>query len=156
MQTDQTLKLENQICFAIYACSRELTKLYRPLLQELGLTYTQYVTMLALWEQDQVTVSTLGAKLYLDSGTLTPLLKKLESAGHITRTRDKNDERNVVIALTEQGRQLREKAVDIPEKLLCQLDASPEEGGLLLTQMQELMARVQQRTNTAANAKGDE
>lgn len=156
MQTDQTLKLENQICFAIYACSRELTKLYRPLLQELGLTYTQYVTMLALWEQDQVTVSTLGAKLYLDSGTLTPLLKKLEAAGLITRTRDKNDERNVVIALTEQGRQLREQAVDIPEKLLCQLDASPEEGGLLLTQMQELMARVQQRTNTTANAKGDE
>jgi len=156
MQTDQTLKLENQICFAIYACSRELTKLYRPLLQELGLTYTQYVTMLALWEQDQVTVSTLGAKLYLDSGTLTPLLKKLEAAGHITRTRDKNDERNVVIALTEQGRQLREKAVDIPEKLLCQLDASPEEGGFLLTQMQELMARVQQRTNSAANVKGDE
>ncbi|RJX40104.1 MarR family transcriptional regulator [Paenibacillus pinisoli] len=156
MQTDQTLKLENQICFAIYACSRELTKLYRPLLQELGLTYTQYVTMLALWEQDQVTVSTLGAKLYLDSGTLTPLLKKLEAAGHITRTRDKNDERNVVIALTEQGRQLREQAVDIPEKLLCQLDASPEEGGFLLTQMQELMARVQQRTNSAANIKGDE
>lgn len=155
METDQTLKLENQICFAIYACSRELTKLYRPLLQELGLTYTQYVTMLALWEQDQVTVSTLGAKLYLDSGTLTPLLKKLEAAGLITRTRDKNDERNVVIALTEQGKQLREQAVDIPEKLLCQLDASPEEGTLLLTQMQELMARVQQRTNTAANVKGD-
>ncbi|RJE84328.1 MarR family transcriptional regulator [Paenibacillus sp. 1011MAR3C5] len=157
MQPDQTLKLENQICFAIYACSRELTKLYRPLLQELGLTYTQYVTMLALWEQDQVTVSALGAKLYLDSGTLTPLLKKLEAAGLVTRTRDKNDERNVVIALTEQGSQLREQALDIPEKLLCQLDASPEEGAFLLAQMQELMARVQQRANTAdSNTKGDE
>ncbi|MFF2889772.1 MarR family winged helix-turn-helix transcriptional regulator [Paenibacillus sp. NPDC057967] len=156
MQSDQTLKLDNQICFAIYACSRELTKLYRPLLQELGLTYTQYVTMLALWEQDQVTVSALGARLYLDSGTLTPLLKKLEAAGLITRTRDKNDERNVVIALTEHGKLLREKAVDIPEKLLCQLDASPEEGTLLLSQMQELMARVQQRANNTANVKGDE
>lgn len=155
MNSDQTLKLDNQICFAVYACSRELTKLYRPLLQELGLTYTQYVTMLALWEQDQVTVSTLGSRLYLDSGTLTPLLKKLETAGLLTRTRDKNDERNVVIALTEQGSLLREKAVDIPEKLLCQLGASPEEGAFLLAQMQALMARMQ-RTPAHTNTKGDE
>ncbi|REK74339.1 MarR family winged helix-turn-helix transcriptional regulator [Paenibacillus paeoniae] len=156
METDQTLKLENQICFAIYACSRELTKLYRPLLQEIGLTYTQYVTMIALWEKDQVTVSALGARLYLDSGTLTPLLKKLEAAGFITRNRDKNDERNVVIALTEQGSLLREKAVDIPEKLLCQLNASPEEGTLMLMQIQELMARMQQRAPVEANTEGDE
>lgn len=142
MNRDDTLKLDNQICFALYACSREITKLYRPLLQELGLTYTQYVTMLALWERDEVTVSALGAKLYLDSGTLTPLLKKLEAAGLVTRTRDKNDERSVLVTLTEQGSQLREKAVEIPEKLICQLDATPDEGMELLGQMQELLNRM--------------
>lgn len=142
MKSNDSLLLDNQICFAIYACSREMTKLYRPLLQELGLTYTQYVTMLALWEQDEVTVSALGDRLYLDSGTLTPLLKKLESAGLVTRTRDKNDERSVLIALTEQGRKLREQAVDIPEKLACQLDATPEEGIALLEGMNTLLHRM--------------
>lgn len=142
MNTDDTLKLDNQICFSIYAASREITKLYRPLLLDLGLTYTQYVTMLALWERDEVTVSALGAKLYLDSGTLTPLLKKLESAGLITRIRDKNDERSVIIALTGQGRSLREKAVCIPEKLAGQLDATPEEGARLLGFMHELLKRM--------------
>ncbi|MBH5318642.1 MarR family transcriptional regulator [Paenibacillus sp. GSMTC-2017] len=137
-----TLKLEDQICFAIYASSREISKLYRPLLHDLGLTYTQYVTMLALWEQDEVTVSSLGTKLYLDSGTLTPLLKKLELAGFVTRTRDKNDERSVLIALTEQGKVLREKALDIPEKLYCKLDATPEEGALLLKQMNALLNKI--------------
>ncbi|GKU77907.1 MarR family winged helix-turn-helix transcriptional regulator [Paenibacillus sp. L3-i20] len=139
---DDILKLDNQICFAIYASSREITKLYRPLLLDLGLTYTQYVTMLALWEQDEVTVSALGSKLYLDSGTLTPLLKKLEHAGYVTRTRDKNDERNVLVALTEQGKSLREKALDIPEKLFCQLNATPEEGALLVEQMHMLMNKI--------------
>ncbi|MCR2804161.1 MarR family winged helix-turn-helix transcriptional regulator [Paenibacillus soyae] len=142
MNSNETLKLDNQICFSLYAASREITKLYRPLLQDLGLTYTQYVTMLALWEKDEVTVSALGAKLYLDSGTLTPLLKKLESAGLITRARAKNDERSVIVALTEQGRSLREKAVCIPEKLVSQLNATPEEGAQLLALMHELLSRM--------------
>ena len=140
---DPTLLLENQICFSIYACSREITKLYRPLLQELGLTYTQYVTMLALWERDEVMVNELGARLYLDSGTLTPLLKKLQAAGLVSRTRDKQDERSVLIALTDEGQALREKALHIPEALMCKLDASPEESIELLRSMQTLMSRIQ-------------
>ncbi|MHA6482262.1 MarR family winged helix-turn-helix transcriptional regulator [Paenibacillus sp. strain BS8-2] len=142
MNPIEHMKLDNQICFSIYASSREITKLYRPLLQELGLTYTQYVTMLALWEQDNATVSELGNRLYLDSGTLTPLLKKLESAGLVTRTRDKNDERSVIVTLTSEGEALREKAIDIPTKLACRLDATPEESMILLAQMHELLDRV--------------
>lgn len=143
MDNHEALKLENQICFAFYACSREITKLYRPMLDKLELTYTQYVTMLALWEQDQVTVTALGNKLYLDSGTLTPLLKKLEAAGHLTRTRDRNDERSVIVELTEQGRALREKAAGIPAELACKLEGTPEEAGQLLKQMHELLRRLQ-------------
>jgi len=143
MNSDETLKLDNQICFALYACSREITKLYRPMLEEIGLTYTQYVTMLALWEKDLVTVTSLGNKLYLDSGTLTPLLKKLEAAGHITRTRDRNDERSVVVELTEQGKALRAKAEDIPFQLFCKLDSTPEDATLLLGQMHELLQKIQ-------------
>ncbi|MDQ6423342.1 MarR family transcriptional regulator [Paenibacillus sp. LHD-117] len=142
MNPIESLKLDNQICFAIYACSREITKLYRPLLQDLGLTYTQYVTMLALWEKDNVTVSELGNRLYLDSGTLTPLLKKLESAGLVIRARDRNDERSVLVTLTEAGEALREKALDIPGQIVCQLNATPEEGAALLGQMNMLLDRM--------------
>lgn len=144
MDSNEILKLDNQLCFAFYACSREITKLYRPMLEKLDLTYTQYVTMLALWEQDHVTVTALGNKLYLDSGTLTPLLKKLEAAGHITRTRDRNDERSVLVELTEQGRALKEKALDIPYQLACKLDGKPEEGAALLAQTQQFLRRIQQ------------
>lgn len=144
MDSNEILKLDNQICFAFYACSREITKLYRPALEKLGLTYTQYVTMLSLWEQDHVTVTALGNKLYLDSGTLTPLLKKLEAAGHITRTRDRNDERSVLVELTEQGRALKENALDIPYQLACKLDGTPEEGAELLTLMKQFLRRIQQ------------
>jgi DNA-binding MarR family transcriptional regulator len=146
MHPIEHMKLDNQICFAIYASSREITKLYRPLLQNLGLTYTQYVTMLALWEKDNATVSELGTKLYLDSGTLTPLLKKLEAAGLVKRTRDKKDERSVLVTLTPDGEALREKAIDIPEQLACKLDATPEEGAMLLGQMQELLDRVKRHS----------
>nr|WP_197480045.1 MarR family transcriptional regulator [Paenibacillus swuensis] len=114
---DDVLKLENQLCFSVYACSREIIKLYRPILDELGLTYTQYVTMLALWERDGVTVKELGQQLYLDSGTLTPLLKKLEGMGLVTRTREKADERNVNIGLTEKGAALKAQAQEVPDKL---------------------------------------
>lgn len=143
MDSANPLKLNNQICFSLYSCSREITKLYRPLLQNLGLTYTQYIAMLALWEQDKITVSELGNRLYLDSGTLTPLLKKLEAAGLVTRTRDKKDERSVLIELTEQGSALREQALGIPEQLACQLGATPQEGIELLKLMHTLMDRIQ-------------
>jgi DNA-binding MarR family transcriptional regulator len=144
MEPGAELKLENQLCFAVYACAREITKLYHPFLKELGLTYTQYVTLLALWEQDQVTVKQLGIRLYLDSGTLTPLLKKLETMGLITRIRDKKDERSVIIALTQQGVQLKIKALDIPEKLFCQAGVSPEEADELRRQITSMLQKVQQ------------
>ncbi|MGO4369818.1 MarR family winged helix-turn-helix transcriptional regulator [Paenibacillus sp. 2TAB19] len=146
MNIDDTIKLDNQICFSIYACSREITKLYRPILDELGLTYTQYVTMLALWEQDHISVSALGHRLYLDSGTLTPLLKKLEAAGLLTRTRDREDERSVLVTLTEQGQALKNKAYEVPPQLYCQLDSSPEEAHSLLQQMNDLLGKIQQIT----------
>ncbi len=111
------LKLENQLCFAIYASSREMTKMYQPLLEHLGLTYSQYLVMLVLWEHQECTVKELGNALYLDSGTLTPLLKRLEAAGLIIRKRSTEDERKVHITLTEEGWSLQEKAVDIPEDL---------------------------------------
>ena len=113
------LKLDNQLCFAVYAAAQAFTATYKPLLQPLGLTYPQYLTMLVLWEEDGLTVSAIGARLGLDSGTLTPLLKRLEAAGFVSRARDAADERQVRIALTPAGRSLKQKAKGIPAKLLC-------------------------------------
>ncbi len=111
------LRLENQLCFPLYACSREIIKQYKPHLDELGLTYTQYITMMVLWEKGEATVKELGEQLYLDSGTLTPLLKKLEARGCIIRTRSKTDERNLMITVTPEGMALREQAVSVPAKM---------------------------------------
>ena len=111
------LKLENQICFPLYACSKEIIKLYKPFLDELDLTYTQYITMLVLCENNNITAHELGEKLYLDSGTLTPMLKKLESKGYLTRQRSKLDERNLDISITELGLSLRDKAINVPSSL---------------------------------------
>jgi len=143
MEGDEALKLDNQLCFAVYACAREITKLYHPLLKELGLTYTQYVTLLALWEQDGVTVKHLGGRLHLDSGTLTPLLKKLEQMGLVTRERDPQDERSVRIGLTEDGVRLKDKARDIPSKLVCQLGVTGKEAETLRLTMMDALRRVQ-------------
>ncbi|MBC8078980.1 MAG: MarR family transcriptional regulator [Gorillibacterium sp.] len=115
---DSRLNLENQLCFAIYAASREMTKLYRPLLDKLNITYPQYLTLLALWEQDGITVKEIGERLYLDSGTLTPLLKRMEGQGLILRERVVSDERKVTITLTTAGQALKEDAYCIPEKIL--------------------------------------
>lgn len=112
--SDEAQKLDNQLCFPLYAASRKIIRLYRPVLDPLGLTYTQYITMLALWERDGITVKELGERLFLDSGTLTPLLKKLESQGVITRARDATDERAVIVALTAQGRSLKAEAAHVP------------------------------------------
>lgn len=111
------LKLENQLCFPLYACSREIVRMYKPFLDEIGLTYTQYIAMMVLWEKKQLTVKQLGELLYLDSGTLTPLLKKMEISGLLSRSRDKTDERSVIVTLTKQGEELKEQAVLIPERI---------------------------------------
>ncbi len=111
------LKLSQQLCFALYSTSHSFTRAYKPLLEPLGLTYPQYLVMLVLWEEDGVTVKEIGAKLQLDSGTLTPLLKRLDAASLITRSRDAGDERQVRISLTDSGRALREKAEGIPKRL---------------------------------------
>jgi len=115
---DDMLKLDNQLCFALYVSSREIIKKYKPYLDPLGLTYTAYITMLALWEEDNVTVKDLGKRLFLDSGTLTPLLKKLESKKLLIRERRLEDERNVFITLTNQGRLLKKEAANVPRQLM--------------------------------------
>lgn len=111
------LKLDNQICFPLYACAREIIKQYKPFLDELDLTYTQYIAMMVLWEKGSLTVKELGDRLFLDSGTLTPMLKKMEAKGFLTRTRSTEDERNLIIAITEKGEKLKEQAVYIPAKM---------------------------------------
>ncbi len=114
---DDPLLLDRQVCFPLYAATNLLGRLYGPVLKPLGLTYPQYLVMLVLWEEEPQTVGSLGARLYLDSGTLTPLLKRMEQAGHISRSRDPEDERRVMIALTEQGRALRAQALHVPETI---------------------------------------
>ena len=121
---DEALKLENQICFPLYAAARKVTGAYTPFLKPLGITYTQYLVFLVLWEQDGIPVGALGQALHLDTGTLTPLLKKMEAAGFLTRQRRKDDERSVEIRLTEKGRALKEKARDIPGKIGSGEDAA--------------------------------
>jgi MarR family transcriptional regulator, organic hydroperoxide resistance regulator len=111
------LKLGNQLCFPLYACSKEIVRKYKPFLDELDLTYTQYITMMVMWEQKEINVKSLGECLYLDSGTLTPVLKKLESKGYITRNRSKEDERNLCISITPLGEALKEKAATVPTRI---------------------------------------
>ena len=139
------LRLDNQLCFALYAASGLVTRAYRPLLEPLGLTHPQYLVMLALWEQAPRTVKALGQALELDSGTLTPLLKRLEAAGFVTRTRDAQDERRVQIALTEAGEALRKKAAEVPTALACQLQLPLDEIIELRTTLQDLARKMKNR-----------
>src|SRR4051812_31569207 len=118
-RTGDPLRLDNQLCFAVYAAAHAFNATYKPLLEPLGLTYPQYLVMLVLWQEDRLTVSRLGDRLGLDSGTLTPLLKRLETAGLVSRLRDAADERQVRITLTAGGRTLKQKAKRIPRELLC-------------------------------------
>lgn len=120
-QQNSQLNLSDMVCFAIYSTANALTRAYQPILSKLELTYPQFLVMVVLWEQDDRTVSEIGAKLNLDSGTLTPLLKRLEAAGHIARRRNPQDERQVRITLTDEGRALRSQAADIPEQVFCAL-----------------------------------
>lgn len=140
---DDLLKLDNQVCFALYVCSKEIIKLYKPLLEPFALTYTGYITLMALWEQDQVTVKSLGKRLYLDSGTLTPLLKKLEAQGLLVRKRSPEDERNVYISLTEKGHDLKDALSHIPKQLICssQFKENRQEAKDLLSLLHQFMPK---------------
>lgn len=135
------LKLENQVCFPLYALSREVTQLYRPFLDDLGLTYPQYLVMLILWEENQQTVNQLGEKLYLDSGTLTPLLKRMEQKRIITRTRSTADERVVIISVTDIAEKMKEKATCIPAKLVEALGLSIDD----LNQLKQIVTKALKR-----------
>lgn len=136
------LALSNQLCFAFYSVSHAFSRAYRQFLDPLGLTYPQYVVLLVLWEQDELTVKEIGDRLFLDSGTLTPLLKRLESAGHIRRARDRKDERQVRISLTESGRALRKKAEEIPKEVGCVLGLPVDELRALTEQVAKLRSRL--------------
>lgn len=111
------IKIDNQLCFPLYACAKEIVRRYKPFLDEIDLTYTQYIAMMVLWEEKEINVKALGKRLYLDSGTLTPVLKRLEQKNLISRQRDSKDERNLIVRLTTEGERLKEKAVEIPQKM---------------------------------------
>jgi DNA-binding MarR family transcriptional regulator len=136
------LKLENQLCFPLYACSKEIVRKYKPYLDELDLTYTQYITMIALWENGEINVKELGEKLYLDSGTLTPLLKKLEGKGYITRERSKTDERNLIVRLTSSGESLKSKAAEVPKKVGACVNIDPEKAKMLGETLYEILNSI--------------
>ncbi|MCE5220522.1 MAG: MarR family transcriptional regulator [Clostridium sp.] len=122
MNKYESIKLDNQVCFSLYAASREIIKLYKPFLDKFNLTYTQYIAMLVLWEDEKSTVKDIGKRLHLDSGTLTPLLKKIESMGLIKRYRDVNDDRLVIVELTEHGRLLKDNVTEVPHKMACKIN----------------------------------
>ena len=113
----EALKLDNQLCFPLYACAKEIVRRYKPFLDDIDLTYTQYIAMMVLWEEKEINVKDLGGRLYLDSGTLTPVLKRLEQKGLISRQRDDKDERMLIVSITQEGEALKEKAVEIPYKM---------------------------------------
>lgn len=138
------LKLENQLCFPIYACAREVIKLYKPFLDDLGLTYTQYISMLVLWERKCVSVKELGQCLHLDSGTLTPLLKKLEAKGLLNRRRSEKDERSLLVTLTDAGEKLRERAVDVPGKMGQCVTLDPDEAQTLYRLLYKMLRAMPQ------------
>jgi DNA-binding MarR family transcriptional regulator len=144
--TRDLLHLDNQVCFALYSANLALTRAYRGLLAELGLTYPQYLVMLVLWQQDAQTVSAIGEKLFLDSATLTPLLKRLQAAGLVTRTRATQDERQVVIGLTEAGIALRSRAKAVPEGLVCAMDCPPDTLMQLKSQLEDLRDNLGRNT----------
>ena len=134
------LKLQNQLCFPLYAASREIMRKYTPLLKPLDLTYTQYIVLMVLWEENEITVGELGKKLFLDTGTLSPLLKSMEKKNLLTRTRGKTDERMVKIVITEAGMALREKAVKIPQEMGSCVKLSPEEAAQLYSLLYKILS----------------
>ncbi|WP_343726038.1 MarR family transcriptional regulator [Herbaspirillum huttiense] len=144
---DEALLLDNQLCFAMYSASLAMTKAYKKILAPLEITYPQYLVMLVLWEKDGITVSELGTRLFLDSGTLTPLLKRMESMGLLHRNRDAGDERRVVVSLSDGGRALREKAKAVPQQMSCMLPA--------LDQIKALVVELKQVRKGLIDAEGE-
>ena len=142
MDEFDVLNIDNQLCFPLYACSKEIIKKYKPFLDEVDLTYTQYITMMVLWKEKEINVKKLGEKLYLDSGTLTPVLKKLELKGYIKRNRLKDDERNLNITITKNGNNLKSKVKDIPQKIGKCISISQDEASQLYKILYKILGNV--------------
>ncbi|HAE92446.1 MarR family winged helix-turn-helix transcriptional regulator [Tissierella praeacuta] len=140
MSKYEKIKLDNQICFPLYALSREVIKLYKPILDKYNLTYTQYITMLVVWEEEKIIFKDLGKKLHLDSGTLTPVIKRLEEMGLIIKYRNKEDDRVVTIELTEKGKLLKDKVIEVPERIYCKFKGKEENLILLKKLLDELLS----------------
>ena len=136
------LKLENQLCFPLYACSKEIVKAYKPFLDGLDLTYTQYITMMVMWEHKELKVKEVGQYLYLDSSTLTPLLKRLEEKGYVARRRSAEDERDLIVTITEKGEALKEKASDVPQQLSACVSLEPQKARDLYTLLYEVLDKL--------------
>ena len=145
----EAMKLANQLCFPLYAASRSVVSLYTPWLKPLGLTYTQYIVFLVLWEKDGITVGEICDRLMLDNGTVSPLLKKMQQAGLIEKTRNAEDDRMVLITLTDEGRALQEKAKDIPGRVANCIDLPPEKAQMLYSLLYELLDKQKHETKTA-------
>ena len=139
------LKLKNQLCFPLYACSKEIVKAYKPYLDELDLTYTQYIAMMVMWEHKELRVKEIGQYLFLDSSTLTPLLKRLEEKGYVTRRRSAEDERDLIVTITESGDALKEKAVTVPEKMGSCVDLDPQKAQALYALLYEVIGKLTER-----------
>jgi DNA-binding MarR family transcriptional regulator len=142
MENQNPPKLENQLCFSLYVISKEITGMYRPILEELNITYSQYLVMMILWEKEGLTVSQIGEKLYLDSGTLTPLLKRLETKNYILRQRKKEDERVVEVFLTKSGNDLKQKVCSIPRKMKEKLNLNDKDLEELKTTINKLLIKI--------------
>lgn len=131
MNRHDPLKLKNQICFPLYAASKEVVRKYRPYLEKLDLTYTQYIVMMVFWEDKKISVKDLGKRLFLDSGTLTPVLKSLENKGYVTRSRSKEDERVLIAEITQKGTELKEQALSVPEEMSKCINLTADEAATL-------------------------
>ena len=142
MKRDETLFLENQLCFALYSSSLAMNKTYQPLLKKIGITYPQYLVLIVLWQADEISVSTLGQHLHLDSGTLTPLLKRLEAAELVQRQRSSKDERQVIVSLTTSGKNLKKIAIDFPKKMVCATSLSTAEANSMTTSLKKLRTKL--------------
>ena len=140
----EALRLDNQLCFPLYACAKEIVRRYKPFLDEIDLTYTQYIVMMVLWEEREINVKELGSRLYLDSGTLTPVLKRLEQKGLITRQRDDKDERVLIVSITKAGDELKDKAVEIPVKMAGCVSLEPQDAAELYRLLHKLLAGFEQ------------
>ncbi len=145
MDKYEILKLENQICFPLYAAAKEVVRTYQPFLEKLDLTYTQYIAMLVLWEKEQILIKELGKLLYLDSGTLTPLVKKLEIKGYVERIRPKEDERNLLIKLTDKGRNLKDQALNIPFQVGNCINITQDEAIFLHQILNKILISTQEK-----------